>query len=121
VEQVSVKRWGGRGVCEIDWKNSISGGCADRKSTWTQEHIGEKRMPILVRHKGEKWQKANDVEFADEAELQKMLYEGPEPVSLRDEHPAVFIREAGLPGSGRTDLLGVDADGNILIVETKLF
>jgi hypothetical protein len=29
--------------------------------------------------------------------------------------------KAGLPGSGRTDLLGVDADGNILIVETKLF
>lgn len=78
-------------------------------------------MPILVRRKGENWQRANDVEFADEAELQKMLYEGPELVSLRDEHPAVFIREAGLPGSGRTDLLGVDADGNILIVETKLF
>src|SRR5260370_5539561 len=77
-------------------------------------------MPILVRHKGEKWQRANDVEFADEAEHQKMLYEGPELVSPDDEHAAVFIKEAGLPGSGYTDLLGVDADGNILIVETKL-
>jgi len=77
-------------------------------------------MPILVRHQGGKWQPANDVEFADEAELQKMLYEGPELVSPHDEHPAVFIKEAGLPGSGRTDLLGVDADGNIFIVETKL-
>jgi hypothetical protein len=31
----------------------------------------------------------------------------------------VFIREAGLPGSGYTDLLGVDERGNILVVETK--
>jgi len=34
--------------------------------------------------------------------------------------PRIFIREAGLPGSGNTDLLGVDAEGNIYIVECKL-
>ncbi len=77
-------------------------------------------MPILVRQKGSKWQRADDVVFADETQLQKMLYESPELISLNDQHPAVFIREAGLPGSGYTDLLGVDVDGNILIVETKL-
>jgi hypothetical protein len=77
-------------------------------------------MPILVRHKGEKWTRADDVRFANEAELQKLLYEGPELISPHHEHPALFIREAGLPGSGYTDLLGADADGNILIVETKL-
>jgi RecB family endonuclease NucS len=76
-------------------------------------------MPILVRQKGSKWQRADDVVFADETQLQKMLYESPELISPRDQHPAVFIREAGLPGSGYTDLLGVDADGNILIVETN--
>ena len=75
-------------------------------------------MPILVRRKGEKWQRANDIEFADEGELQKMLYEGPELVSPHDQNPAVFVKEAGLPGSGYTDLLGVDPAGNILIVET---
>jgi len=77
-------------------------------------------MPILVRRTGEKWQRANDKKFADEAQLQKMLYEAPELIPPDDQSPAVFIREAGLPGSGHTDLLGVDADGNILIVETKL-
>jgi hypothetical protein len=77
-------------------------------------------MPILVRRKGEKWQRANDLEFTEEAHLQKMLYEGPELISVHDKAPAVFIREAGLPGSGQTDLLGVDTEGNILIVETKL-
>ena len=32
----------------------------------------------------------------------------------------MFIKEAGLPGSGYTDLLGVDGRGNIFVVETKL-
>jgi RecB family endonuclease NucS len=77
-------------------------------------------MPILVRRRGERWDRANDLEFADEAQLQKMLYEAPELISAHDEVPAILIREAGLPGSGQTDLLGVDADGNVLIVETKL-
>ncbi len=75
-------------------------------------------MPILLRRNKEKWQRADGVQFAGEAELQKMLYEGPELLS--HERSALFIREAGLPGSGYTDLLGVDSEGNILIVETKL-
>ena len=77
-------------------------------------------MPILVRQKGKKWQQANDVEFVDEAQLQQMLYEGPELVSPHEGQAAVFIKEADLPGSGSTDLLGVDANGSIFIVETKL-
>jgi hypothetical protein len=62
------------------------------------------------------------VEFAAEAQLQKLLYDSPEliPTSYEEDQPAVFIREAGLPGSGYTDLLGVDERGNILVVETKL-
>jgi hypothetical protein len=75
-------------------------------------------MPILVRRNGAPWERAKDVQFAAEADLQKMLYESPQLVS--DEHPAVFTREASLPGSGNTDLLGVDSEGNVLIVEAKL-
>jgi len=77
-------------------------------------------MPILVRQKGQKWQQANDVEFVDEAQLQQMLYEGPELVSGHEGQTSIFIKEADLPGSGSTDLLGIDAKGNIFIVETKL-
>src|SRR4051812_19155168 len=40
--------------------------------------------------------------------------------TYEEDKPAVFVREAGLPGSGYTDLLGVDGNGNILVVETKL-
>jgi len=50
-----------------------------------------------------------------------MLYDSPELIPIQnDGDVAVFIREAGLPGSGSTDLLGVDSRGNILLVETKL-
>jgi RecB family endonuclease NucS len=50
-----------------------------------------------------------------------MLYESPELIPTKVEDQAViFTREAGLPGSGFTDLVGVDAQGNVLIVETKL-
>jgi len=79
-------------------------------------------MAIVVRSQGGKWQKATKVEFTDEAQLQKLLYDSPEliPTSYDEDQPAVFIKEAGLPGSGYTDLLGVDGRGNIFVVETKL-
>jgi hypothetical protein len=41
------------------------------------------------------------------------------PTKTEDQQPN-FTREAGLPGSGFTDLVGVDVQGNVLIVETKL-
>jgi len=78
-------------------------------------------MAIVIRNNGGKWQKATKVEFAAEAQLQKLLYDSPELIPTYEEDQlAVFIREAGLPGSGYTDLLGVDGNGNILVVETKL-
>src|SRR5258707_10447310 len=49
------------------------------------------------------------------------MYEPPVWIVTRQEElPAILMREAGLPGSGFTDLVGVDSSGNILIVETKL-
>ena len=78
-------------------------------------------MAIVIRNQGGKWEKTEKVVFADEAQLQRMLYESPELIPTKVEDQAViFTREAGLPGSGFTDLVGVDAQGNILIVETKL-
>lgn len=78
-------------------------------------------MAIVIRTNGDKWQKATKVEFAAEAQLQKLIYDSPELIAIYEEDTsAVFVREAGLPGSGYTDLLGVDGKGNILVVETKL-
>lgn len=78
-------------------------------------------MAIVIRNSGGKWQKATKVEFSAETQLQKLLYDSPELIpTYEEDKPAVFVREAGLPGSGYTDLLGVDGNGNILVVETKL-
>jgi hypothetical protein len=78
-------------------------------------------MTLMIRNTAGKWEKVEKVVFADEAELQALLYSSAELIPTRIEGlAAVFTREAGLPGSGFTDLIGVDAHGDILIVETKL-
>ena len=78
-------------------------------------------MAILIRKQGESWERAEEVIYTNEAQLQKMLYDSPEliPTEL-EKQVAVFTKESGLPGSGFTDLIGVDAQGNVLLVETKL-
>jgi RecB family endonuclease NucS len=78
-------------------------------------------MAILIRKHGARWERAEEVIYADEAQLQKMLYDSPELIPTKlESQVAVFTKESGLPGSGFTDLLGVDAQGNVLLVETKL-
>ena len=76
-------------------------------------------MSILVKS-GAKWEKASQTRFADEAELQGLLYNSPELIERGDDGPIVFTKEAALPGSGYTDLIGVATNGNILLIETKL-
>lgn len=83
-------------------------------------------MEILVRNKtANKWQKVKEQNFENEAALQNILYESPEIIPLEKlgenwTKPKLFIKEAGLPGSGNTDLIGIDEDGAITIIECKL-
>ena len=79
-------------------------------------------MAILLRHKNGRWIKVASAAYDDESHLQRLLYDSPEliPLPSGDDIPRVFIREAGLPGSGSTDLLGVDSEANIYLVECKL-
>jgi hypothetical protein len=80
-------------------------------------------MTLQVRQAGSpSWRQASRVSFLNEPELQSMLHRCAELIPLRtgDDAPRVFVRETGLPGSGITDLLGVDSDGNIYVVECKL-
>ena len=77
-------------------------------------------MSILVKNGTARWGKASQTEFADEVQLQKFLYDSPELLEWQDDEPIVFTRESALPGSGYTDLIGVAANGDILLVETKL-
>lgn len=77
-------------------------------------------MSILVKSGAAKWEKASQARFADEVELQHLLYNSPELVEWENKGPVVFTKEAALPGSGYTDLIGVASNGDILLVETKL-
>lgn len=75
-------------------------------------------MSILVRQGVAKWEKALETQFCNELELQE--YMSPELIEREDDGPIVFMKEASLPGSGNTDLIGVATNGDILLVETKL-
>ena len=79
-------------------------------------------MTVQIRQVGSQWRQAAKVSFPNEAELQSMLHRSTEliPVRAGEDAPRIFVRECGLPGSGNTDLLGVDSDGNIYVVECKL-
>jgi len=80
-------------------------------------------VPILFRTSSTaNWQPADEIPFSLEDELKMLLYDSPEliPVQGGEAVARAFIHEAGLPGSGRTDLVGVDENGNIYIVECKL-
>ena len=81
-------------------------------------------MDILVRKKkGGEWEKVTERKFENEAALQTILYHSPEIIPFGELgilKPRLFVKEAGLPGSGNTDLIGVDEKGGITIIECKL-
>ena len=83
-------------------------------------------MKILIRnHHTKKWDIVESVDFSAEKELQKLLAETPSLISINEirENASpllVGVREVGLPGSGYTDLLAFNADGDIAVVECKL-
>lgn len=71
------------------------------------------------------WQRVDEASFRDEAHLQRLLYEDPVLIPFSDlgeayTAPKTYVREAGLPGSGNTDLIGVDENGGITVIECKL-
>ncbi|MGC2193162.1 MAG: hypothetical protein WA628_00705 [Terriglobales bacterium] len=78
-------------------------------------------MPILIRtDTSTTWQRATKSDFEDEDKLQRLLHESPELIREDEDRPIVFTREAALPGSGYSDLIGVDSSGAVVLVETKL-
>lgn len=83
-------------------------------------------MKILVRNSREgRWRKMDKEGYSNEAELQQLLMDSPHLIPMEDitgsqAQVPVFIPEFGLPGSGASDLIGVDESGNITVVECKL-
>jgi hypothetical protein len=82
-------------------------------------------MKVIWRQKDKDWEIAFGKSYKDEAQLQSFLAEYPSMIPFEDVseeilHPRVMLKEVGLPGSGSTDIVGVDESGGITVLECKL-
>jgi hypothetical protein len=85
-------------------------------------------MKILFRHnKQEKWAHITHTRYSREAHLRDILFEDPDIIPIEDlpegtdlSQVKLMLKEVVLQGSGSTDLVGIDKNGNIIIIETKL-
>lgn len=83
-------------------------------------------MKILMKKdRTTEWVEVESAVYDAETDLQKLIAESPSIIPIEeimgDTSPYVFsVRELGLPGSGNTDVLLFNADGNIGIIECKL-
>ena len=71
------------------------------------------------------WRLVESADYDNEAELQKLLAESPSLIPVDEIREGisplvVAVREFGLPGSGSTDLLAFNADGDVAVIECKL-
>jgi len=81
-------------------------------------------MAIILKCKGQKAQMVEKSPYSAELDLQDFIYANPELLPIRDIKEGVefFVLDKETPTrSGSIDLLGVDSDGDIYLVETKLF
>jgi hypothetical protein len=81
-------------------------------------------MSIIISQHGKKAQKIDRSEFEREGYLQNYIHENPESIPVYeiegDKKLFVIIREF-MTESGPIDALAVDKDGDIYVVETKLY
>ncbi len=81
-------------------------------------------MTIIVSQSGRNAQKLEQSNFDKEDHLQQYIYENPGSIPLYDIKEdiklLILVREYQTD-SGPIDALGVDAEGNIYLVETKLY
>ena len=81
-------------------------------------------MAIILKRRGQKAQVIEKTAYSAELDLQRFIYANPELLPIADIKQGVefLVLDKETPTrSGPIDLLGVDSDGEIYIVETKLF
>lgn len=81
-------------------------------------------MAIIISKNGKNAKKVDKAGFEQEDYLQKYIYDNPESVPLydikEDIHLLILSREFPT-NSGPVDALGIDEDGEIYLIETKLY
>lgn len=81
-------------------------------------------MAIIISKKGKNAKKLDKTSIPKEDFLQRQIYENPECIPLYDykEGVQLLILAREFPsGAGPIDALGIDKDGEIYLVETKLY
>lgn len=81
-------------------------------------------MSLIISRNGRNAKRVNRANFTDEDELQRYIYENPESIPLYDikEDIRLLIVAREFPTeSGPIDALGVDKDGELYVIETKLY
>lgn len=81
-------------------------------------------MSIIVSKEGKRARKVQRASFGEELELQKYIEDNPESIPVedikKDAKMLILGREFPIE-TGSIDALGIDQDGDIYIVETKLY
>lgn len=81
-------------------------------------------MPIIVSQNGKNATKLDKLSFGLENKLQAYIYDNPESIPLYDIKDdiqlLILAREFGT-NSGPIDAVGIDRDGELYLVETKLY
>lgn len=81
-------------------------------------------MPIIVSQNGRNATKLDKISFGLENKLQAYIYDNPESIPLYDIKDdirlLILAREFGTT-SGPIDAVGIDGDGQLYLVETKLY
>ena len=81
-------------------------------------------MAIIISKKGKNAKKLDKISIPKEDFLQRQIYENPECIPLYDykEDVQLLILAREFPsGAGAIDALGIDKDGELYLVETKLY
>ena len=81
-------------------------------------------MAIIFSKKGQKAQKLDPSDFDQEDHLQRYIHENPEAVPLYDikeDAKLIILAREFSTSSGPIDAVGIDADGEVYLVETKLY
>lgn len=81
-------------------------------------------MTVIITKNGKGAQKIDPTNFVDEKELQAYLYENPDIVPVYEIDEAIkllILSREFQTNSGPIDALGVDKNGDLYIVETKLY
>lgn len=81
-------------------------------------------MPIIVSQNGKNATKLDKLSFGLENRLQEYIYDNPESIPLydiKDDIQLLILAREFATNSGPIDAVGIDRDGELYLVETKLY